>query len=115
MKIKNKNKSNFGKKHVCDFCGADGDGPNEDLWGFGDSHYLELYKYQGHAANFCYEHFRLAHDDEEEFDLWYERFNSKEEPNFTPSPEEDSNETKLEDSSDGSVSNIIDDILSGTS
>jgi hypothetical protein len=66
MKIKNKNKSKDGTKHVCDFCGKD----VEHIWSG-----------QGIDGQYCFEHFRLAHDNVEEFDEWYERFKPQETDN----------------------------------
>lgn len=62
MKIKNKNKSKDRTKHKCDFCGID----SEEIW-----------TGAGIDGQYCLEHFRLAHDDIEEFDKWFERFNNE--------------------------------------
>jgi hypothetical protein len=59
MKVKNKNKSKNQTLHKCDFCGSD----PEEMW-------------SGHKIDgqYCFEHFRLMHDDLEEFDEWCKRF-----------------------------------------
>ena len=58
--VKNMNKSNNGEKHVCDFCGIDA----EEIW---TSEYID--------GQYCFTHFRLMHDDVEEFDEWCKEFN----------------------------------------
>lgn len=57
--IKNKNKSKNGTLHKCDFCGEE----PEKIW-----------EGQGIDGQYCFEHFRLAHEDIEVFDEWYKRF-----------------------------------------
>jgi hypothetical protein len=55
MKVSNKNKSQDKTKHVCDFCGKE----SEFIW--------EGMSIEG---QYCFEHFRLMHDDVEKFDTW---------------------------------------------
>ena len=63
MKIKNKNKSKDQTLHKCDFCGVSPD---------------EIWSGVGIDGQYCFEHFRLAHEDVEEFDEWYKRFHNEE-------------------------------------
>jgi hypothetical protein len=58
--VKNMNKSNDGEKHVCDFCGSD----PEEIW------IAETIDGQ-----YCFTHFRLMHDNLEDFDEWCKEFN----------------------------------------
>lgn len=62
MTIKNKNKSKDGTLHKCDFCGCD----LEEIWSG-----------EGIDGQYCFEHFRLAHEDVEAFDEWCKRFNNE--------------------------------------
>ena len=57
--IENKNKSDNGELHVCDFCGAS----PEDIWSAAEI-----------DGQYCFEHFREAHENKEEFDEWCKRF-----------------------------------------
>ena len=106
MKIKNKNKSNGGKKFVCDFCGEG----FEELWSFGDPCYSERYRYQGVEANFCFDHFRSAHDDIEAFDEWYKRFDIDGE-----TQKEEVDESRMEDRASNSVDDLIANIVASSS
>lgn len=56
MIIKNLNKSKDKEKFVCDFCGCD----SEHLW---EGQYIE--------GQYCWPHFRLLHEDLEDFDKNY--------------------------------------------
>ena len=61
MNVKNKNKSKDGEKHKCDFCGSE----PEEMW-----------TGTGIDGQYCFEHFRLAHEDIGEFDEWCKAFNT---------------------------------------
>lgn len=61
MNIKNKNKSKDGELHKCDFCGES----PEEIW---TGMHIE--------GQYCLEHFRLLHEDLEDFDEWFKKFNS---------------------------------------
>lgn len=63
MTIKNKNKSKDGTLHKCDFCGVDA----ENIW---TGLHID--------GQYCFEHFREAHEDKEEFDEWCKRFLNEE-------------------------------------
>ena len=58
--IKNKNKSKDKTLHKCDFCGAE----PEEIW---SGKYID--------GQYCFEHFREAHEDIEAFDAWCKEFN----------------------------------------
>lgn len=60
QKVSFKNKSKDKAKFVCDFCGK----PLEELWESPN-------EFEG---QYCFEHFRLMHEDIEEFDRWLEIF-----------------------------------------
>ena len=59
MSVTNLNKSNNKEEHKCDFCGKS----PEELW-----------EGVGIDGQYCFEHFRLAHPDVEEFDKWRKEF-----------------------------------------
>ena len=61
MSIENKNKSNDGTEHKCDYCGVS----PEEIW-TGDNI----------DGQYCFHHFRLAHNDMEEFDEWCKTFSN---------------------------------------
>ena len=58
-KVEFKNKSNNKEKFVCDHCGKGA----EELW--------ECVEFEG---QYCFDHFRLMHEDVEAFDEWCKSF-----------------------------------------
>lgn len=58
-KVKFKNKSKDKTSHKCDFCGEE----PENLW-----------EGNGIEGQYCFEHFRLMHENTEEFDEWCVKF-----------------------------------------
>jgi hypothetical protein len=59
VKVSNKNKSQNGEKHVCDFCGKE----FQNIW--------EGLNIDG---QYCFAHFRDAHEDVAAFDEWVKEF-----------------------------------------